>query len=282
MKVLITLICLFVILVRAEFSHSSSNSPPFRKIMTVYFENEDRDDVLKQPGFASFAAHGTLLHNFSAITHPSQPNYIASIAGSTMGVKGDGIANLDGTHIGDLLEARGKSWKVYVEGYPGNCDLSARIGPYVRKHVPFLSFKNISENRERCIAHVVPAGQLAIDIQNNNLPDYSLYIPDMNNDGHDTGIAYADRYFVKTFAPLMKDPRFTQDLLFVVTFDEGSWVGPNSIYAAMVGPNVKSGYVNLNPYNHYSLLRTVEDAFELGTLGRNDAKARPIQGIWKN
>lgn len=279
MRALIKLLILFAVLAHFEFAHANPDAIPFKKIMVVYFENHDSKDVLKQPGFVKFASLGTLLTNFSAITHPSQPNYIAAIAGSTMGVTDNENIDLDGKHIGDLLEAHGKTWKVYAEGFMGNCDPTASVGAYVRSHVPFLSFLNITQNPERCRQHVVPATQFAIDLENNQLPSYSMYIPDKNNNGHDKGIAFANRYFVRTFMPLMKDPNFTNEMLFVVTFDEGYSDGDNRIYTALVGPGIKPGGRSASPYDHYSLLRTIEDVFGLGNLGRNDAKAQPIREV---
>jgi hypothetical protein len=44
---------------------------------------------------------------------------------------------------------------------------------------------------------------------------------------------------------------------------------------------VRPGAVSQKYYNHYSLLRTVEDNFALGTLGQGDASAHPVQDIWR-
>jgi phospholipase C len=116
------------------------------------------------------------------LTHPSQPNYIALTAGDLHGVKDDANVDLDVRHLGDLLEARGLRWKVYADGYPGSCQADARIGPYARKHVPFISFRNVREDPARC-ANIVNASRMCEDIAAGTLPDYSLFIPDMNHDG---------------------------------------------------------------------------------------------------
>src|SRR4051812_38970344 len=91
---------------------AQATSASFKKVMVVIFENADYQDALKQPYFSELAKQGALFTNFIAETHPSQPNYLALIAGDTMGVRGDGNADVDGTHIGDLLEKKGKTWKV--------------------------------------------------------------------------------------------------------------------------------------------------------------------------
>jgi hypothetical protein len=128
----------------------------------------------------------------------------------------------------------------------------------------------------------VNASSLAQDIKNDTLPDFSLYIPDLNNDGHDTGATFADRWLAKVFDPLMKNPSFMKDLLLVITFDENDRSeATNQIYTALVGSGIKPGSVSRHHYDHYSLLRTLEDAFDLGNLGLHDANAEPITGIWK-
>src|SRR5262249_29701624 len=126
---------------------AGSASDGFRKIMVVVLENTDYDDAIEQPFLASLVKRGLLLTHFTAVAHPSQPNYIAMVAGSSFGVRSDGNVDLDQRHIGDLLEAKGLQWKVYAEGYPGGCFLGARAGSYVRKHVPFLSFKSVQNDK---------------------------------------------------------------------------------------------------------------------------------------
>lgn len=259
-------------------------APRFTKVMTIVLENTDYDDALAQPFLASLARRGALLTRFFAETHPSQPNYIALVSGSTHGVRNDRNVTIDARHVGDLLEAKGLHWKVYAERYPGGCFLGARADGYVRKHVPFLSFANVQRDPRRC-ARIVDASALARDIGAGTLPDYSLYIPDQKNDGHDTGVAYADRWLSATFGPLLKDRRFTAGLLLVVTFDEDKhrsfFPSSNHILTVLFGDSVEPGARSDTEYNHYSLLRLVEDRFGLGALGGNDSRAPAITGIWK-
>jgi hypothetical protein len=252
------------------------------KIMTVVLENTDYDAALRQPYLASLARQGALLTHFVAEAHPSQPNYIALIAGSTYGVRSDANVGLDARQIGDLLETKGFQWKVYAEGYPGNCFLGAAAGAYVRKHVPFLSFKNVQTDPVRC-ARIVNASELAVDVRDGKLPEYSLYIPDLKNDGHDTGVAYADRWLSSKFGPLLKDPRFTSGLLLIVTFDESQsyLFGGNRVATILVGDAVAPGTILNVTYDHYSLLRLAEDELGLGSLGEGDAHAGVIAGFQK-
>ncbi|MBI5193907.1 MAG: hypothetical protein HZA08_10770 [Nitrospirae bacterium] len=258
----------------------SNSNPSFDHIFIVVLENTNAEDAYSQPFMRMIANQGAYLSNFHGVTHPSQPNYLALTSGSTWNVNNDMIT-LDTGHIGDLLEAKKKSWKVYVDKYPGNCFLNEKRGAYVRKHVPFLSYKNIQLNPARC-ARIVNSTEMLIDIKDGTLPNFSLYIPDNNNNGHDTGVAYADTWLKETFEHLLKDKHFTRGLLFIVIFDEGGKHNDdNHVYAIFWGDSVSPGSVSNTRYDHYSLLRTVEDSFKLGTLGRNDKKAGPITGIWR-
>lgn len=253
-------------------------APPFRKVFIVVLENTAYDAALAQPFLRDLAAGGALLTNFFAEAHPSFPNYVALTAGSTYGVTS--LVTLDVPHVGDLLESAGRTWKAYAEGYPGDCFLGASAGAYVRRHVPFLSFANVQTNPARC-ARVVDAAVLAEDIEGGTLPDYSLYIPDLNNDGHDTGVAFADQWLARTFGPRLLDPRFTDGMLFVVTFDESPASSLNHIYTALYGPGVVAGSTSAARLDHLSLLRTIEDTLGLGTLGQQDAAATAITGVWR-
>ena len=256
----------------------------FKRVLIVILENTSFETARKQPFLSTLSDRGAVLTNFTAVARPSQPNYIALISGSTFDVNSNRNVDLKGRHIGDLLEAKGQQWKVYAEAYPGKCYLGARHGTYVRKHVPFLSFTNVQQDPARC-ARIVDSAQLQTDIENGSLPDYALYIPDLNNDGHDTDARYADRWLSSKFGPLLEDPRFTRGLLLIVTYDEGkrSFLLPSSnrVLTILVGDSVAPGVTSDAPYSHYSLLRLVEDGLGLGSLSRNDAIAAPVSGIWK-
>ena len=253
---------------------------PFDKVMIVVLENTDYQDAVRQPFLRRLARDGVLLSNYHAITHPSQPNYLALAAGTPSGVTSNDRVTLSVRHIGDLLEAKGLSWKAYAEDYPGDCFLGKEAGDYARKHLPFLSFQNIQADRQRCRDRIVNAAELPRDIASGRVPHYALYVPNAKNDGHDTDVAYADRWLARTFGPLLQDPRFTRGLLLVVTFDESDNDPANHVYTSLWGAGVRAGVTSDARYDHYSLLRTIEDAFGLGTLGKNDSTATAISAVW--
>lgn len=254
----------------------------FEKVFIIVLENTDYPQAMAQSYLKNLAGKGANLTNFFAITHPSYPNYLALTAGSTFGITDDGQTDLDKTNIVDLLETKGISWKVYVEQYPDNpCYKGIISNGYVRKHTPMLSFVDVQNSPARC-AKIVPSKQLAQDVAANNLPQYSLYIPDLDNDGHDTGVAYASKWLQGFLTPLQDNKNFSAGTAVVVTFDEGLNGSTNQIYTIFVGEPVKPGTSNNTRYTHYDLLRTIEDNFKLGNLGREDAKASFISGVWRN
>jgi len=262
------------------FSILSQAKPTFTKVMMVVLENTNYAKALEQPFLLGLSKNGALLENMSAETHPSQGNYIAMIAGDTLGVKNDNNIDLISQHIGDLLEAKGLTWKIYAEDYPGNCFLGATSGRYARKHVAFLSFKNVTSNAARC-KNIVNSTQLDMDIKNNTLPNYSIYIPNLMNDGHNTGVSFADAYMSKKFGALLLNQKFMDQMLFIVTFDESQSKTNNQIYTALYGSDVVTGGTSKKPYSHYSILKTIEFTWNLGDLNQNDKSADVLSDVLK-
>lgn len=254
----------------------------FDRVFIVVLENTNYGRALRQPFLRHLTTLGALLTDFHAITHPSYPNYLAMVAGSTFGIGHDAPQDLEATSLVDLLEPAGVSWRVYAEDLPSPCFTGAASldGLYVRRHEPYISFRKIQADRARC-ERIVEAARLQVDLAGDALPRYSLYVPNVRNDGHDTGVARADAWLKGFLSPLLRDPHFTRGTLVVVTFDENARAPGNRIYTAFVGEMVRPGTTNGTRYDHYSLLRTIEDNYGVGTLGREDAKATAICCVWK-
>lgn len=248
------------------------------RVVIVVLENTDAAKAIEQPFLSRLAGMGALLANYSAVARPSQPNYIALTSGDTWGVVNNSRHTLDVRHIGDLVEEAGLTWRAYAEGYPGNCDLRSSDGPYARKHVPFLSYANVQSDPVRC-AQVVNASQFEADIVGGTLPAFAFYTPDNRNNGHDTGVDFADAWLAGWLGPLLADPRLMDGTLLIVTFDEGG--REDLVYTVLYGEMIESGAVSRTAYDHYSLLRTIEDVLGLGTLGRRDATAVPITDVFR-
>ncbi|MER3445359.1 MAG: hypothetical protein C4291_00330 [Candidatus Dadabacteria bacterium] len=261
----------------AQKSKSANRGHHFERVLIIILENQNYGDAIADPYLNSLAKKGANLTNFHAITHPSYPNYLAMITGKEIPTRGDKQVNLNERTIADLLKPAGLTWKNYAEGYPGNCFKYPTFGLYARKHVPFMSFIQIQE--QEC-ENIVPATRFAEDLNGGALPNYMFYSPDMDNDGHDTGLGYCSKWLKGFLEPLRKNEAFMKGTLIVVTFDESRNDSNNHIYTVLLGDMVKPGEYNEN-YNHYSVLRTIEDNFGLGTLSDGDGGTKPIVGVWK-
>src|SRR4029079_3812816 len=77
-------------------------STAIQHIVVVVLENEDLSRAQLQPYMTELAARGALLNNYHAIAHPSQPNYIAMMAGSNYVTTNDPVV-LDVEHLGNLI-----------------------------------------------------------------------------------------------------------------------------------------------------------------------------------
>ncbi len=247
----------------------------FQHVLIVVLENEAYEAALQNDYLKQLAARGSSFAHYETLFKPSQPNYLAMVAGQNFGVVDNGVADVAGASIADLLERKGLSWKQYAQGFPGDCFRGGVRGDYVRKHVPFISFRSVQDDPRRC-ANVVDAG--AFDAK--RLPHYAFYSPDNRNNGHDTNVDFAARWLQRFLDPLLNDPQVMKDTLIVVTFDESDSKKRSEVYTVLLGDAVRQGYVSQQPVSHYNLLRTIEDNFGLGTLEQADAKAAPIGDVW--
>ncbi|KAJ3293160.1 hypothetical protein HK104_004692 [Borealophlyctis nickersoniae] len=244
----------------------------FDRFFVIVLENTNYSGAMADPYLGTTLKNkGRLLSNYWALTHPSEPNYIAMIAGSYYGITDDGVHNLSGPIVTDLLDRAGISWKTYQENYPGNCYTGAVSSTYYRKHNPFISFTSISGNAAKC-AKIVPATQLTTDMNNKSVPQYVFYTPDINNDGHDTGVAFASKWLKGFLEPKLTDPQFSRTAFFI-TFDESAGSGSgheNQVYGLLVGGAINArglaGTTDGTKYTHYSQISTVEANWGLGKL----------------
>jgi hypothetical protein len=262
----------------------SVSVPDFTHVVLVVFENHEASSIAGNPAaptFNALARQYATLTNYDAVAHPSLPNYLALVSGSTQGITSDcWNCIVRARNLADTLAARGKTWKTYAEDlpYPGFTGGSA--GRYAKKHDPFLYFRDVVGSRARR-NRVVPYTQLARDLAAQRLPDFSLVIPNLCNDMHDCSVATGDAWLKAHVVPLLRSRQLRGGVVFVV-FDEGTSDagGGGRIEALALGPTVKRGSIFTRATNHYGLLRTIEDAWKLPRLG-SSRTATPIGGIWR-
>jgi hypothetical protein len=245
-------------------SAESAAVPRLAHVVVVVFENRERGDVLgsgQAPTFDRLAAAYAQASNYRAVAHPSLPNYLALISGSTHGVTNDCTNCLQsGPTIGTELTRAGRTWGAYAEGYPSSSG-------FAKRHEPFLYFPGGASH-----VHGLDA------LRPSALPAFAFVSPDLCHDAHDCSLATADSWLKQFVTPLLRVPRTA---VFVV-FDEGtSDVGGGGVVPMIAaGTSVRPHSRYTQPTGHYGLLRTIEDALGVPPLGAA-ARARPFTGIWR-
>lgn len=258
--------------------------PDFTHVVVVVFENEEETSIAGNPDAPTFnrlAERYATLTDYDAVAHPSLPNYLALVSGSTHGITSDCTdCIVRARNLADTLEAAGKTWKTYAEDlpYPGFTGDSA--GRYAKKHDPFLYFRDVVSSPDRR-RRIVPFTELARDLARHRLPDFSLLVPNLCDDMHDCSVATGDAWLKAHVVPLLHSRALRGGVVFVV-FDEGTSGegGGGHIEALALGPTVRRGARFTQATNHYGLLRTIEDAWHLPRLGFSRT-ATPIGGIWQ-
>jgi len=250
--------------------------PAFSHVVVIVFENKERGSVLGSgaaPTFDRLARQGADLTRYHGVTHPSLPNYLALVSGSTWGITSDCTScAVAGPSLADSLAAAGRTWKTYAEGLPRQGFAGPWAGRYAKKHDPFAYFTGAQLDR------IVPLTQLQRDLAARALPDFALVVPDLCHSTHDCPMAAGDAWLAQLVPPLLRLPGTA---VFVV-FDEGatSAGGGGHVAALVAGTVVRPGSRFGGVTGHYGLLRTIEDAWRLPRLGIS-AKAAPITGIWR-
>jgi hypothetical protein len=296
----------------AAISAAKSPARHFDRVVIIVLENGDYETAIRDPNLATLAAHGASFSNFHALFHPSYPNYVAMIAGTDFGIHSRGRFSADrqsnfpndSAHktIADRLIASGLDFKNYAEELPaGDCPYridsqhvsKSKKGDYVRRHVPFLSFKEVQEKWcDRIVRVDSSKGNSLLGDDSAFVRDakaglvaYSFYSPNMNNDGHNTDVgvagAWVSKFLDKTFTEKLR-----KGTLVIVTFDESDRNSDNRIVTLFLGDMVKDASqqdpkVLDRHYTHYNVLRTIEDNFGLEPLAGGDRDAAPITDIWK-
>ncbi|HEY3071493.1 MAG TPA: alkaline phosphatase family protein [Candidatus Limnocylindrales bacterium] len=258
--------------------------PPVRHVYVLIMENKEYGRVVRAqdaPFLNELIDHYALATNYHAITHPSEPNYIALVAGSTLGVGDDGVHDLSAPNLFDQVEAAGRGWAVFAENVPLGCfrgddEENGPDGPgkYARKHEPAISFTSISRNPQRCaritdFSHFDPEAA-----------DFELIVPNLCHDTHDCPVSTGED-FLKGFVPrITGSPEFANSVLFI-TWDEGSTNegGGGHVALVAVSPLAMPGGRANDAANHYSLLRTVEDGWGLPCLAQS-CDAKDLAGLF--
>ncbi|MGW4057921.1 alkaline phosphatase family protein [Amycolatopsis sp. NPDC004747] len=249
--------------------------PAFDHIVLVMFENKKYSSIngsSSAPYFNTLASQSAKFTSSFAITHPSQPNYVALFSGATQGVTDDTCpANLGAkANLGRQLIDAGKTFKGYSEAMPSDGYTGCSSGTYRRKHNSWVDFSNVPA------ASNLRFSGFPSDFT--QLPTVAFVTPDMCNDMHDCGIGTGDTWLKKNLDAYAQWAK-THNSLLITTFDEDSNTSVNQIFTTFTGANVKVGSYG-ETINHYTVLRTIEAAYGLPGIG-NAASKSPILDVWQ-
>ncbi len=247
--------------------------PQYDHVFVIVMENHSYDEIVPNttdaPYLSSLATVGANATNYHGVAHPSEPNYLALVAGSTLGVTDDAWHTQSAATLADRLEAAGKDWRTYSQGQ--GSDPTIDLYPYAVKHNPLAFFTQTDKSK------LEPMDALSSDLA--HAPAFALLVPDLLHDMHDGSIADGDAYVRQLMQTIQSSPAWTQDRsLVVVTFDEDGSSRSNTVPCILVAKDVRPGSYD-TWWNHYSLLRSIEEALGVPDLGANDRSATDMSGV---
>ncbi len=262
-------------------SFTVTTQPATPHVMVVLLENKGYAATLgscgagsPDPYFCSLASAYTSLTSWHALSHPSLPNYLALVSGSTQGCTSDTCKGpYTGPELGGQLTAAAIPipWAAYMETMPSACYTQGSSGAYVRRHDPFLYFNDVLNNG--CANDVLPypgSSAIAPALTAPGAPDFVWITPDLNDDMHKGTIQQGDAWLQANIAPVLSSPWFTAgNATVIITMDEGlSSDTTNQVPTVIISSNAQGkGNVSAPSGNHYGLLRSIEEAFGLPYLG---------------
>src|SRR6266704_4197903 len=273
----------------------------YQHVFVIMMENTGFNSLIgnsNAPWINMAAQTYGLATNYFGVTHPSQPNYIAATSGSTNGVANDNDTTIDVPNIVDQLEAHGKTWKAYMQSLSlctTKLDHACGNQLYERKHDPFVSYADVQSSPAR-MANIVDFSQFSTDLANNTVPNYSWISPDQCHDMHGRGgggssdpcdfsqvqslIATGDAFLKSTVKQIMNSQAWqNSNSAIFITWDESDFPfkdasgccdanpgGGHVVTLALLSEN-ETARTSSVAYNHYSMLSTIEGAWNLGCLG---------------
>jgi hypothetical protein len=210
--------------------------------------------------------------NWTAISHPSLPNYFALTYGTTFGISDDNNPPSHNTAqqsiFGQALAA-GKTAKTYAETMPSN-NYTSDSGNYAVHHNPwcYSTAEATAASQYNVPLGTTTSGNLFNDIANNNLPNVGFIVPNMINDAHDGTLGQADTWLSTWMPQILSTPDFQAGrLLVVITADEDDGSGGNKVLTTVVHPSTKGKGAVSTALNHYSLVRFVGEMLGKTPLG---------------
>ncbi|MYV55656.1 alkaline phosphatase family protein [Streptomyces sp. SID3212] len=247
-------------------------------VVVVVMENHAYSQVVGASGAPylnnTLKAGGATLTQSFGLTHPSEPNYYMLFSGSNQGRTDDGcvkVGSLSAANLASELIKAGKTWASYNESLPSQGSTTCSSGDYAQKHNPWFGFSNVPTSTAKTMT------QFPTDYT--TLPKVSFVVPNLCSDMHDCSVSTGDTWIKNKLGAYASWAK-THNSMLVVTFDEDNKLSGNRIPTLFYGQHVTPGSSVATTYNHYNVLRTLEDLAGLTTHAGNAASASAVSGIW--
>lgn len=242
----------------------SSQEPALDKVLVIVIENKGFERTRRDaPALRALADTYGLATNYSAITHPSRPNYYAISAGSTFGVD-DHLTEVAGPTVLSRTLRASRTARVYMESMPSACRES-NAGKYVARHNPWVLVRG---ERSDCVHNDLPLPRLHDDIRTGSLPNVGFLIPDNCNNAHDCPLSTADGWVARQITQIKRGPDWKSGrLLVVVTADEDDRKEDNRVFTALLNSKLSHKRVG-TPFDHYALSKALAAFGHTPPLGK--------------
>ena len=267
-----SLFLLFPVLVNAQVPSSAH-------VVVVLEENHSYASVIgnsAMPYLNSLGSQNALATQYFANTHPSIGNYFMLTTGQIITNDDSFTGTVTADNIVRHLLSAGKTWKSYAESLPSVGYTGGDSGAYLKHHNPFSYFSDVVNSSVQKL-NLVPFSQFAADLNNNQLPELSFVVPNVNDDAHNGTLQQADSWLQQNIAPLFNNAAFQKDGILIVVFDESfdtdTANGGGHVAAVVAGPLAKKGSQSSTLYQHQNLLRTVLNALGAGSYPGTAASA---------
>jgi acid phosphatase len=243
----------------ARLASTTATAPRVTKVLVFVEENHSLSQMKAEMPFVyGLAKRYAYARSYTAIRHPSLPNYLAIAGGSTFGVEDDDGPSshpIRGASVFDQARRAGRTAKLYAESAPGRCALHS-TGDYVVRHNPWAYFV---DGRAACQRYDVPVTALAPDAAAGRLPTVGMVVPNLVHDAHDGSLAEADAWIRSTILQVQRGPDWRSGrLAIVVTADEDDHHEGNKVLT-VVASRYQSHRVVSTALSHYSLTRFIGD-----------------------
>jgi phospholipase C len=243
------------------------------------------DNVLFDRFFASAAGGSVPNHMFWVTGRAGPPGLLGRIPR-------EGFVELP--TVFDRLDEAGVSWKFYVEDYDprrsleatGTADLSVQAA-----RVPLLNFSRYVNDPKR-FGRIVDLEEYYEDLRSGNLPEVAYIAPSRSSE-HPPGRVEAGEDLVRRLLTALAMSDAWKSSAFLWTYDDwGGWfdhVRPPRVDGAgygfrvpalLVSPYAREGHVDSTRLETTSILRFIEDNWQLKPLARRDARARSFVGAF--